>query len=244
MPLFIHSVIRTILLLIFTSTAIAAPNKRKLNLPPAAELHYSITAMQKGFPVDGKGWMQWQAGNGNYSAAVKINAMLVGQILEQESQGKYDARGLAPMAFTEQRLRKKPAAANFDRQLKQIRFSENDQAYALKQGEQDQLSVIWQLSAMARSAPKTFKPGAKWSFPVAGPKKVSSWDLELVKQEPVRTPLGEFQTMHITKRIHESKDEQVDIWLAPELEWYPVKLRIAKANGDYVEQTLEKLSKK
>jgi hypothetical protein len=41
-----------------------------------------------------------------------------------------------------------------------------------------------------------------------------------------------------------SKDQSLDIWLAPSLEWYPVKLRFVDNDRDYVEQTLERIVKK
>jgi len=42
----------------------------------------------------------------------------------------------------------------------------------------------------------------------------------------------------------DSKEQTLDLWLAPGLEWYPVKLRFSDGDRDYVEQTLEKITKK
>ena len=42
----------------------------------------------------------------------------------------------------------------------------------------------------------------------------------------------------------DKKGQQVDLWLAPSLEWYPVKVTFADEDGDYVEQTLQKIVKK
>jgi hypothetical protein len=36
----------------------------------------------------------------------------------------------------------------------------------------------------------------------------------------------------------------MDIWFAPALEWFPARLRLTEANGDYIEQSLEKMDKK
>jgi hypothetical protein len=36
----------------------------------------------------------------------------------------------------------------------------------------------------------------------------------------------------------------VDLWLSPSLEWYPVKVTFEDDDGDYVEQTLQKIIKK
>ena len=38
--------------------------------------------------------------------------------------------------------------------------------------------------------------------------------------------------------------QQVDLWLAPSLDWYPVRVRFNDNDGDFVDQTLEKVVKK
>jgi hypothetical protein len=40
------------------------------------------------------------------------------------------------------------------------------------------------------------------------------------------------------------KGQQVDLWLAPSLDWYPVRVRFNDPDGDFVDQTLEKVVKK
>jgi hypothetical protein len=40
------------------------------------------------------------------------------------------------------------------------------------------------------------------------------------------------------------KGQQVDLWLAPSLDWYPVRVRFNDNDGDFVDQTLEKVVKK
>jgi hypothetical protein len=40
------------------------------------------------------------------------------------------------------------------------------------------------------------------------------------------------------------KGQKLDIWLAPAQEWYPVKLLFNDDGKDFVEQSLEKITKK
>jgi hypothetical protein len=35
-----------------------------------------------------------------------------------------------------------------------------------------------------------------------------------------------------------SYDQKLDFWLAPQHEWYPVKLRYTETNGDYLDLSL------
>ncbi len=222
-----------------------AAAKQKINLPPSAELAYAIKAKQKGIPVEGEAVMRWSAAANAFSASNEARAMLVGKILDARSEGAIDAYGLAPTSFTEKRFRREPTTTTFDRTANTISFSGSQQTYPIKGGEQDRNSAIWQLIAVARGAPSKFRPGSTWSFFVAGQRDADQWTFKVLRQEKIRTPLGELNTLHISKAPPpDSADQQLDIWLAPSLEWYPARLRFSEDNGDYIEQTLRKIDKK
>jgi hypothetical protein len=55
--------------------------------------------------------------------------------------------------------------------------------------------------------------------------------------------MGDIDTLHLVRMPPpDAKGQQLDIWLAPKLHWYPVRLRFDEGDGDFVEQTLEKIS--
>ncbi|HYD96512.1 MAG TPA: DUF3108 domain-containing protein [Noviherbaspirillum sp.] len=224
-------------------TAGAAP-KYKTSFPPSAELSYAIKAKQKGFPVEGDAVMRWSMKGGKFSVTNQARAALVGKILEARSEGEIDAWGLAPASFVEKRFRREQTTTSFDRASGTIRFSASGQTYPLKGGEQDRNSVIWELVAVARGMASRVKPGVSWNFFVAGLRDADPWTFRVVKQEKIRTPLGELNTLHVTRVPQpDSTDQHVDIWLAPALEWYPARLRFSDDNGDYIEQTLQNVSR-
>jgi len=219
--------------------------KYKFNLPPSADLNYAINARQGGLTINGEAVVQWNATREKYSIVAETRAMLVGKILDEKSEGSVDEYGLAPRQFTEKRFRKEPTTASFKRPGKTISFSSSDKTYPIKGGEQDRTSAIWQLIAVARGAPPKFKPGSTWTFFVAGQHDAEPWTFKVIKQEKIRSPQGEVSALHIVKMPPpDAKGQKVDIWLAPSLEWYPVKLRFTDADGEYIEQSLEKISKK
>lgn len=226
-------------------TAQAAAAKYKTNLPPSADLAYSIKARQGGLMINGDALLQWHATGGKYVITAETRAMLVGKILDEKSEGMIDQYGLAPLQSTEKRFRKQPTAASFNRQTRTISFADSPKTYPIKGGEQDRTSVIWQLISVARGTPARFKPGSAWTFFVVGQRDAESWTFKIVGQEKIATPLGEMNALHILKAPPpDSKEQQLDIWLAPSLEWYPVRLRFTDADGEYIEQTLETVSKK
>jgi hypothetical protein len=219
--------------------------KYKFNLPPSADLTYSIKAQQSGLAINGDALVKWQTTNKTFSVVTETRAMLVGKILDAKSEGAIDEYGLAPAAFTEKRFRKTATTATFNRQTKIISFTESAQTYPIQGGEQDRTSVIWQLVAAARGAPAKFKAGSAWNFFVAGQRDAEPWIFKVIKQEKIRTPQGDISAWHLVKAPPpDAKGQQLDIWLAPALDWYPVKLRFTDADGEFIEQTLETISKK
>lgn len=219
--------------------------KRPFKLLPSADLVYTIKAKQKGLSLAGESTSNWRAGDGKYSLLAETRAALFGKILEQRSDGTVDDYGLAPAQFVEKRFRKEAATTTFNRDSKTITFSEGDKSYPLKGGEQDRNSTLWQLSAVAHAAPEKFVPGSSWTFFVAGRHDAEPWTFKVVKEEAVATGQGEVQAIHLIKTPPPNKKgQQVDLWLAPSLEWYPVKVTFADDDGDYVEQTLQKIVKK
>ena len=140
----------------------------KISLPPSADLQYKIKAQQSGLTLEGSARVQWQVGNGKFSATSESRAALFGKVLEAKSVGDIDQFGLAPVTFNDKRFRKDPTTTSFDRQNKTITFSTSAASYPIKGGEQDRNSVIWQLISVARGAGAKFKAGSVWHFFVAG----------------------------------------------------------------------------
>jgi hypothetical protein len=133
----------------------------------------------------------------------------------------------------------------FDRRAGQINFAGDAPAHKIQGGEQDRLSVIWQLLSMARARPNSFIPGSAWKFFVAGHRSGESWTFQVKDKQRLQTHIGEVDTLHVTYVPNDVKNgRQVDIWLAPSQEWFPVRLRFTEPSGDSIEQTIEKIIKK
>jgi hypothetical protein len=219
--------------------------KRPVDLPPSADLSYTIKARQKGFSIGGEALVNWRVAGAKYTLRADTRAALFGSILENRSEGLIDSFGLAPVQFSEKRIRKEPWTTTFDRAARTISFTEDKQTYVLKGGEQDRSSVSWQLAGIARAAPEKFTPGSEWTFFVAGRRDAEPWTFKVVKQETIRTGLGPVDALHLVKLPPpDSTGQTLDIWLAPAHEWYPVRLRFTDSDDEFVDQTLDKIVKK
>jgi hypothetical protein len=219
--------------------------KRPVDLPPSADLVYSISARQRGFPLNGDATLTWRAGDGKYAITAESRVALLGKLTDSRSQGTIDSFGLAPSEFYDKRFRKDPTTATFDRDDKTISFSDGRDTYPIKGGEQDRVSVSWQLVAIARAAKEKFRPGSEWSFFVIGPRDADPWTFRVVGREKVQAgaAIGEVDAVHVLRAPPPGSNGQaLDIWLAPSLDWYPVKLRFVDNDRDYVEQLLERVT--
>ena len=219
--------------------------KHPFNLPPSADLFYVIKAKHSGLTLSGSAHVRWTTDTKRFDVAVETKANLLGKMLDSRSEGVINEFGLAPLRLTEKRFRKPQHSVTFDQNDKTIRFSESATTYPLKGGEQDRTSIIWQLVSIARAAPEKLKAGTEWKFFVAGRKVAESWTFRVVGRETVRTPMGDVTAIHISKRASQSKEnQQLDLWIAPTLEWYPVRILFKDSNGTDLDQVLQKMVKR
>lgn len=229
------------------STAMAAPAapvKRAAELPPSADLAYDLNAQQKSIGLKGDALITWRAGDGKYDVNVEAKVQLLGKLNEYRSQGAVDAYGLAPDTFTEKRYRKDATTTTFVRDENVISFSGAKLPYVMKGGEQDRASVTWQLASVARAAGEAkFKPGSEWTFVVAGRRDAEPWTFKVIKQEKIRTGMGELDTIHVKREPRDSRGDSVEVWLAPGQEWYPVKIRF-EDERDTIDQTVKSITRK
>lgn len=241
----IKTIIAGAALALLAGAAGAAP-KSAADAPPSADLKYAISATQKGLSLDGEANVKWRAEGDRYVLTSESRASILGKILENHSEGGIGDDGLAPEKFTEKRFRKDPYSVTFDREAKAIRFTEGKKVFAIKGGEQDRASAIWQLSALARATPARFGAGSDVRLVVAGRRDTEAWVFKVAKNDKLRTSMGQLDAVHLVREASaESNGQQVDIWLAPAHHWYPVKVRFSDHDGDdVVEQTIAKITRK
>lgn len=235
------SAIAALSVALFAQAATAAPRQPKINPPPSAELAYSIKAQQSGLNVKGEALLRWNNAGNNYEIVTETNAAMFGKILGTRSEGAIGTTGLVPKRFGEQRYRKRETITQFDQTAGTISFSESGKSIPLQSGVQDKASVVWQLISLARAAPASFKPGSEWTFPVVGRSNVEPWTFKVIQTETVQTALGTIQALHVQKSSDSHRDQDVDLWLAPSMQWYPVKLRYSDSGGLTIEQTLKSM---
>jgi hypothetical protein len=188
-------------------------------LPPALALRY---VMQRG-ALRGIGELTWRP------AADGYELRFVGQVasltvLTQVSTGGFDAAGLAPLRFTDQRARRGTRAANFQRAAGKITFSGPSTEFALRDGAQDRLSWMVQLGAILAAEPGLRAAGAKVVLYVVGANgDASVWAFDCTGVEPVVTGAGSVDALKFVREPREPYDTQVQVWLDPARHFLPVR---------------------
>lgn len=219
--------------------------KRATSLPPAADLSYVVKGSSHGIPLMGTGVISWSHGDGQYALHTEARSSLFGKVLEQRSEGGVDEYGLAPVNYYEKRIRKDPTTTRFDRGEHRIEYENGKTVHAIRGGEQDRSSVAWQLAVLARATPAKFTAGSEWTFYVAGRRDGAPWTFRVIGNETMESGgLGDVKVLHFTRLPVPGNDQDVDVWLAPGLDWYPARILFKEENGDSLEQVLEKVNRK
>jgi hypothetical protein len=224
-------------------TAAPAGKHYQTQAPPSAELKYDVEALQKGQNYHGSGKITWQTDGDSYTINGEAGMLFI-TVLGFKSEGEINGFGVAPVTYTQKRFRKPPTQTLFQRELNTIIFSSSENSYPRSGGEQDRASVVWQLASIGRGDSAQFSPGAVIDMFVAGPQDAETWRMQIIGQEQITVDGDNVDAWHVIRIPQPGSHEQrLDIWLAPQQEWYPVKLRFTETNGDYLDMSLSRLKR-
>jgi hypothetical protein len=215
-----------------------------VSFPPSAELRYNALAAQGARSLSGSGNIVWQHDGKSYTLKGEASALLL-SLLSYQSSGQLGKTGILPDLYYEKRIGKSATQTHFVRERKTISFSASTATYEIQGGEQDRGSVIWQLVGIARGDPTKLEPGLMFETVIAGSKAADRWRVQVSSKESLTLTDGAITAWHfsLTPAVS-SFDYQIDLWLSPEKEWYPVKIMYANRAGANLTMTLEKIQQK
>lgn len=227
--------------------AAATPKKRATpatpaTLPPAqpptsTRLDYAVTGRIKGIAYNAEGALDWTVADGRYSARMEMKVFLLGSRV-QTSTGRVGPAGLSPERFADKSRSEK--AAHFDAAQQRIRFSNNAPEAVLLPGAQDRLSLFLQLAGLLQARPTAYATGQTIEMPVVGTGDADVWRFVVGDEVTLTLPAGEMRARQIKRLPRKEFDSTVEMWLAPDLQHLPVRLRVTQANGDVADQQLSR----
>jgi Protein of unknown function (DUF3108) len=222
--------------------------------PPASTPVYPTTTpppftqvyeLRRGALV-GRAELQWRPDGDAYAA--QLSATFGEQRwLEWKSQGGFDAAGIAPLRFTDQRRARAALAANFQRPAgavgATISYSGPAVRHALPHGGQDRLSWIVQLSAIAQARGAALSSGASITMFVSGARgDADVWVFTVTGTEPIESAGGNVEAIKLEREPRGLYDTRAEIWLDPAREHLPARLRLSTTRGDALEFVLQQIS--
>ena len=200
--------------------------------PPSVRLKYDVAGIVKGFKYFVSGDLSWLHEGGNYTARLEISHFLLGSKV-QTSKGAITARGLEPLRFGE-KVRSE-VAAHFERDKGKVSFSANTPDVPLLPLAQDQVSIFVQLAAMFAADGQAFAPGSKLAFQTIGARGAEDWDFLLAPPERLKIQGKEFTAYKLVREHRADYDTRAELWLAPELEGMPLRIRLTQTSGDEID---------
>jgi hypothetical protein len=210
--------------------------------PPVPKLAYAQPAR---LVYDGRGEEQgyikyaasaellWLPEGAQYSARLEISAWGF-RLRTWTSRGTLGEAGLMPTRFGD-KPRGAEQATHFQRDKGIISFSANNPDVALQDGAQDKLSALLQLSALVGGEPERYSPGTVISFQAADAHRAEPWQFKVGSLEPLELPGGTLNSLKLSREPTLQFDQRIEVWLAPEAHYLPVRLRITEANGAFAD---------
>lgn len=200
------------------------------NLPKKGRITYTLLYGNDRFNV-GKAVQSWEVESDTYMLAsdaetTGIVDLFRPQRLRYLSKGKVTARGLKPESFLLSRTRRgetEAAQARFDWSAGSLTFG-NASSVALPEGSQDIISFIYHFSLFPPS------PG-KLRLPITNGSHFETYEIEVFDEESIETPIGTLKALPV-KQIRRAGAESIEIWLAAEYRYLPVKIRYFDREGN------------
>jgi hypothetical protein len=210
----------------------AAPQR----IPGSVRLAFAATGQQGTSPLQGVfGKLTWLQDGRQYDAQLSLN-FLFRTIRSQHSNGLIGADGIEPTRFSDKR--RNEVASHFVREQGTVVFSNNAPSVPLMPGAQDRLSVILQLGALMAGDPGRYPPGAAFAIQTVGPRDADIWIFKVEEDEKLSLQAGEFTARKLTRNPRQPFDDKVELWLAPELGYLPVRIKQTQSNGDFADLQL------
>jgi hypothetical protein len=214
-----------------------APEARrvqKLAYAQPARLVYDGRGEERGFvKYAANAELLWLPEGAQYSARLEISAWGF-RLRTWTSKGALGEAGLLPARFGD-KPRGAELATHFQRDKGIISFSANNPDVPLLEGAQDKLSALLQLSAMVAGEPERYSQGTVVSFQAADAHRAELWDFKVGALEPLELPGGTLNSLKLSKEPTLEFDQRIEVWLAPEAHYLPVRLRITEANGAFAD---------
>jgi hypothetical protein len=164
-------------------------------------------------------------------------------LLDLRSTGTLKSFGIAPDNYIEKiEIANRELRADFDWKMSAVSFVGRGagQPVTFGEGTQDPLSLQFHLPLLAQAYPWRFSPGSEVTFAVAR-RNVENYSFVVEGFETTRIDRTDVMTLKIDRKRGPGANRRVEIWMAPEFQWLPVRLRFTDSNDEVWDSVLAQL---
>jgi hypothetical protein len=212
--------------------------------PPNTRLNYRLSGNYRG-ELHGTARVLWQKTGNQYQAQVDLDLGLLAS-MRLTSQGEITAQSLVPRVY-EELVRKKRRNVRLGEESLHLA---NGETVPRPPGVQDTASQFVELSHRFATGQVPLAVGQSVGFALARPNRVAQWTYDVVAETTLHLPLlGPTRTLQVKPRPVDSESAQnasaqvsAQMWLAPSLQYLPVRIVLTMGNGQYeVDLLLERI---
>jgi hypothetical protein len=223
------------------ASAAGSADATAFDWPPSTRLSYRVVGDVQG-PIEGQARVEWLRQGLRYQVHLDLSVALLAS-RRISSDGLITPAGLAPRRYDEETriVLREPRRVAIDLGEEQVRLADG-RVLLRPEGVQDSASQFVQMTWLFNARPELLQPGQSVSFPLALPRRVDTWTYDILASEPVATPAGLLPAVHVKPRREAGGgDLTVEFWVAPSLQYLPVRLAIRQGRGVSLELLLERL---
>lgn len=205
--------------------AAAASDPVAFDWPPSTRLNYSMNGYWRG-PLQGSARVEWLRSGFRYQVRLTVT---IPPVFERRilSDGLVGPDGLTPQRFDQE-----TDLPLMSTRRETVLFQDgevllvNGKRVPSLPGIQDTASQFVHMTWMFLTQPTRALPGRTVDFPLALPRRVGRWRYTVEPPETLSLPFGEVQAQHLRPHTENShpREPQMDIWIAPGLQYLPVRI--------------------
>ena len=214
--------------------------------PPSTRLSYRLTGNYRG-PVEGQAQVEWLRSGARYQVFMDLSigpafAPLMSRRVS--SNGDVTVQGLQPRRYDEETkvVLMAPRRSSIQMDDASVLLADGSRR-PRPPGLQDSASQFVQLTWLFTTQPDLLQPGRSITLPLALPRQVEPWIYDVVGNETLLTPAGAVDTVHVKPRreARPGVDMTAEIWVAPSLQYLPVRIVIRVDAQTHIDLDIERL---
>lgn len=207
--------------------------------PLSTRLSYLLTGYFRG-PLNGSAQVEWLRQGRDYQVHLDVDLGLISR--RMSSQGVLTPEGIAPQRYDEETklVLMDPRRARVLFQPGEVQLTTGVREPVLR-GAQDAASQFVQLTWLFLTGREPLQAGHAVRFPLVLPRRQYAWQYDVVGEALIEAPLGALPTWHLKPaRAAAPGDLMAEVWLAPSLQYLPVRILIRQDAETHIDLVLRR----